>query len=583
MSEKNIEAKETQVGNLFSENFLFNIPIYQRPFSWSEENFDQLFQDVLDSLNRQEDYFLGSLLLQQYSSNQYDLVDGQQRMTALTILLAVIRDRTDNVDLKESIQSYIYQKEDKYKRLPEAMRVSPWQELKELFRQYVYFPGGTKKFLEDFKEGKIHRADEEDPRYHLWEAIDVFNRKVSEITNFESFVTHMLLNIYVVYIKTSNLTSAFRLFNVMNTRGLSLDASDILKSENLGSIEDDQMKEEYAKKWRTIEEEMGREELANIIAYIRTIKKKEKAKLGMYEEYQEIFKNSLLEKGTKFVDYVKEIADIYDEKILSAELKSMDSEQKNRYHIIVDLMHRFIPFSDWIPSLLAFCYKFRSDNYLLDFVLKLEKKVIIEWAAGFSATERITSLGRTIKMIEEMDDAKEAVDKMLTWKTEEDTRSRVIDFSNNEGVKNYLKSKLDDVRFYSLYGGRFAKYTLLRADMELWDLENFSGYPGVVTVEHVLPQKPPEDSEWLLLFNEKERWDWTNRLGNLVLLSGRKNSRAQNYDFNKKKDIYFKEKSTPFKITQEFQNVAKWNPESLQNRHTTLISKVIDIYFGQVI
>jgi hypothetical protein len=344
------------------------------------------------------------------------------------------------------------------------------------------------------------------------------------------------------------------------------------------------MKEEYAKKWRTIEEEMGREELANIIAYIRTIKKKEKARLGIYEEYQELFKDSILERGTTFIDYVKEIADVYDEKILSAELKAIDPEQENRYRVIVDLMYRFIPFSDWIPPLLAFYYKFKSDNYLLEFLLKLEKKVIIEWAAGFSGTERMTSLGKTIEMIENANDAKQAVDKIFIYIADEDTKtkgtkSRAIDFSNNEGVKKYLRDKLGDIRFYSIYAGRFAKYVLLRADMEFWELENLPVYPGTVTVEHVLPQKPAEGSDWLTLFGEKERWDWTNRLGNLVLLSGRKNSRAQNYDFNKKKDVYFKERSTPFRITQQLQDVQIWNPANLQKRHNDLIAKIVDIYF----
>jgi len=65
--------------------------------------------------------------------------------------------------------------------------------------------------------------------------------------------------------------------------------------------------------------------------------------------------------------------------------------------------------------------------------------------------------------------------------------------------------------------------------MERWELENFPGYPGTITVEHILPRNPPENSEWVKLFTEEERDEWTDKLGNLVLLSRRKNSRAQNY------------------------------------------------------
>ena len=86
---------------------------------------------------------------------------------------------------------------------------------------------------------------------------------------------------------------------------------------------------------------------------------------------------------------------------------------------------------------------------------------------------------------------------------------------------------MDDVRFYSVHDGKLARYILLRIDMSYWELENFPGYPGKITVEHILPQNPPDNSEWTCLFTKEQRVEWTNKLGNLVLLSGGKNSRAQ--------------------------------------------------------
>lgn len=118
-------------------------------------------------------------------------------------------------------------------------------------------------------------------------------------------------------------------------------------------------------------------------------------------------------------------------------------------------------------------------------------------------------------------------------------------------MKDYVTLELEDKRFYFLHSGKFAKYILLRVDMEGWELENFPGYPGTVTVEHILPQTPENDGPWEKTFSKEEREEWTNKLGSLVLLSGRRNSRAQNYDFQTKKDVHFKGKSTPFKITLE--------------------------------
>lgn len=98
-----IKAEEINIGKLFSPEFVFKIPIYQRPLSWDRDNYEQLFDDVYDAMDSNESsYFLGSILIQQQEEKKYDLVDGQQRMTALAILMAVIRDYTESDNLRES-------------------------------------------------------------------------------------------------------------------------------------------------------------------------------------------------------------------------------------------------------------------------------------------------------------------------------------------------------------------------------------------------------------------------------------------------------------------------------------------------
>ena len=501
-------------------------------------------------------------------------------MTAIAILMAVIRDSSDNLEIQKTMQSCIYQEENKLRKHQESMRILPWKNMDDLFRKYIYSYQGTKKYIEDFVNQKIDYRDVEDPEFHLYEAISSFQSKISkDPKELWDFVVHMLNGVYMVHMITkSDLNSAFRLFHTLNTAGLDLSPSDILKAENLGAIKEDEKQKQYADIWQVIEEDLGRKTLADIVAYVRTIKKKEKAKLGIYEEYQEIFGSGGLERGSKFIDYIKEIADIYRTKVHIPDIKVGDPNDKSRYRNTVNLMTRFIPFSDWIPPLLAFYHKFKSDDQLPSFILNLEKKVIVEWVAGFSESERITSIGRLIKIIEEENNPKAVAEKMLTQKSTETTKVRVIDFSNDTASKDYLQKALDDQRFYFAHSGKFSKYILLRTDMETWELENFGGYPGTVTVEHILPQTPESNGQWDKLFKKEERDEWTNKLGNLVLLSGRKNSRAQNFDFQRKKDIYFKEKSTYFKITRELADVPEWNMARLKERHTNLTARALAVY-----
>ena len=580
-----IEAKEAKAGELFSEQFIFEVPIYQRPLSWAREHFEQLITDIMDAMNSQEEqYFLGSIVLNERKERRYEVIDGQQRLTALTILLAIIRDLIRDEDRKREIHSYIYQEERPLKGIPAIMRVVPWEDLQRLFQDYIYTVGKTRELLEDFMNGRIKYADKQDPVYHLYEAVSVFYEKLSDMDDrqLEELSKYLLNNVYFVYIKTTSRSSAFRLFNVLNTRGLPLSTIDILKSVNLEAIDEDHLRKKYAYKWRELEEDIGREELDNLIAYVRMIKVKRKARLSMYDEYERMFKAGLLKKGMEFFEYIYNMAEIYRDKILDPQINAKNSELKNRYIAIVDVMKRYLPFSDWIPPVMAFHHKFRDEDALSLFLLKLEKKVFIEWLAGFSVTERITSMARILRLIEKSNSSEDVINNMFVHEEEEPRKGkkgRVIDFHDRKLVEEILIGKLDDPQLYTLHGGKLAKYVLLRMDIELWNLESvLPKYQGMVTVEHILPRNPPPDSEWIKKFSEEERRIWTDKLGNLVLLSGRKNSKAGTRDFKKKKETYFRRKCTPFRITQEIMDYDDWNVDVLENRHHILMERAKDIY-----
>ena len=115
-------------------------------------------------------------------------------------------------------------------------------------------------------------------------------------------------------------------------------------------------------------------------------------------------------------------------------------------------------------------------------------------------------------------------------------------------------------------------------------LESLVRAPGVqlqdaVSLEHVLPQTPPDGSDWIKWFpDEDERDGWTHRLANLVPLDRNKNSSASNYDFAKKKDAYFrgKGKASPFVLTQEGRAEKEWTPTLLAERQKRLVGVLKD-------
>ena len=597
--EERLKAEEIKVGNLFRQ-FIFKIPIYQRPFSWTEEHFRRLVDDVMDALEGKEDhYFLGSIILKRIDDVKYEVVDGQQRITALIILLAVARDIIKGIEglytvddatreelkkLRKILQDYIYQPEDPLMVIPETMRLEPWRDLKEILKNYIYTEGQTKKLIQDVESGRIKYADKQSPMFHLYEAVKTFYEfyeGFSDIDRLKKFLQYLLSHVYVVYVRTDTRTSAFRLFNVLNTRGLPLTAADILKSVNLEAVEDESKRNEYATLWRNLEDDLGREELDRVIGFMRTIFAREKAKLEMYEEFEKLFDRGIIKKGAEFFRIVKDFAQIYQDKVLEPDINIDDLALRNQYKILVEIMRRFLPFSDWIPPLLFFSYKFRDDSYLPDFLLNLEKKVFIEWCADFTATQRIMSSIRIIRLIDDLGDPEHVIKNLLTYKetVQHGRERRTIDFTNRGEIEKILLEKLNDQQFYTLKGGKLARYVLLRLDMEMWD-ENFPGYSNIptITVEHVLPRNPPSDSEWSRKFNKDQIKEWVDKLGNLALLSKRRNSQAANYDFGKKKERYFTVKFTPFRITQMLQGYDNWTPETIAQRHNELLELAKSVY-----
>ena len=135
--------------------------------------------------------------------------------------------------------------------------------------------------------------------------------------------------------------------------------------------------------------------------------------------------------------------------------------------------------------------------------------------------------------------------------------------TENDGLVKRLASPIDNDR---------RRVLLLRLDCIL--AESIASYQySRITVEHVLPQNPNDDSQWIKSFPDpEEREEWTHKIANLVLLSRSKNSKAQNFDFERKKREYFeKGKSPRLEITNNVLKHQTWTPRVLKRRQAAII------------
>ena len=136
---KLISGAEYPLAKIFSSDFEYVMPHYQRPYAWTEDQASELFDDLFDFYKSEpnEGYFLGSIvLIKQESQSLAEVIDGQQRLTTLTILLAALASRLQGT-LRENICGYIKEPGNALEGLESKPRLALREQDREFFHHYV--------------------------------------------------------------------------------------------------------------------------------------------------------------------------------------------------------------------------------------------------------------------------------------------------------------------------------------------------------------------------------------------------------------------------------------------------------------
>ena len=147
-----LTAKEQSLAQIFSDEYVFTIPSYQRPYSWGEDQAQELLDDLSsavavapDDLNDAQPYFLGSIvLIKAKASPEATVVDGQQRLTTLTLLLSALRESISNAQMQSDVTSCIYEKGNLARGTKPRYRLSLRERDREFFKDNVQHENSLK-------------------------------------------------------------------------------------------------------------------------------------------------------------------------------------------------------------------------------------------------------------------------------------------------------------------------------------------------------------------------------------------------------------------------------------------------------
>ncbi|MFF0836665.1 MULTISPECIES: DUF262 domain-containing protein [unclassified Streptomyces] len=550
-----LEAQEVSLHKVFSSDYDFRIPDYQRPYAWEVEQATQLLADLDESLDRgtDEPYFLGSIVLVKTKGLPHaDVIDGQQRLTTLTILLALLRDLTEDAELRSDLNRLVTEPGNKVSGLAARPRLTLRSRDAGFFKQYVQTIEGTTA-LRTLKEETLP-TDAQKAVLRNAKALHGILANWSEERRLD-LVQMLGGRTFLVIVSTPDLDSAHRIFSVMNSRGLDLSPTDIFKSHIIGDL-DEQAAQECARKWEDAEEALGRDDFADLFLHIRMVFAMRRAERELLKEFPEQVLSAYLPgKAESFVnDVVVPYADAYVQIRDASYSAASGAEQVNAWFKRLQQIDN----NDWRPPALWALRNHGDDPAWLDgFLTALERLAASMFVRRVYTTPRVT---RYADLLRELNAG-------------QGLNARSLALSETEKAETLACLDAD---LYLV--ARTRKYVLLRLD------EMLAGKPGVsydyplITVEHVLPQNPKPGSDWLRTFTDEQRQQWTHRLANLVLLNRTKNSYAQNYGFTDKKIKYFTGRHgvSTFALTSQVLHHQQWTPQLLHKRQQRLLGLLAD-------
>ncbi|WP_187939685.1 DUF262 domain-containing protein [Helicobacter pylori] len=558
-----IGGYEWYLKNTLKEEFYYQIPIYQRPYQWTEENCEKLLDDLFFNYedDRESDYFCGSLVLVESDPNSkteiYDIVDGQQRLSTFILLAKVLADLYNDCLDPKNLE---YLQESWKDRHTERKRLS----FNTIGSNAEY---DFQDALEHFNDSQASKNKNNKNNY-LKNAICLKNYlEKKEIKNINSFIKWLYSNVKFITFICPNIDKALRIFNVLNARGLPLNATDIFKGELLKELAKEEDQKKLVSRWNALNQKCSDNDLTMetlfswYLTYLNPVTSREKMEKRLVTWFKNLNKTPL--------EYLKGVEDFYNAYCEILEMQDrhahlLSYKDDDYLHVILcaSILHHY------------------SDQDIEALKELLVKFYYQDWVAGQTKSTRSQTCCNIIIALKE----KKSVRYIASIVVKK--------YLDDKNITQRFKENLQDNNLYTKFyfaGKSVKKNSWLKPVLIL--VEYFvSDDPKPkriqmdknLHVEHILPQQPGSSSQWVKDFSEEERGLYTHSLANLTLLGGTKNAQASNLDFKDKKKIYMGEeiklnKKKPFKVmtcykmTIDVAQYTEWTPKSLEKRKEELI------------
>ena len=529
---KTITAKPEDIRTIFSREY--QIPMFQREYSWEQEQCETLWDDLIDFHNekdKKDKYFLGNIVVHPIDeSEKFSVIDGQQRLTTLLLLIRALFDNAGTV-----------------KALEECLKIKDKlsSELTNNIRLNSDVIEGDKKNLEKIiLEG---RCDDENSRLYI--NYDMFKKKISDwkqgktSDELNKLILTFLDNVVLLPILCETEDDALNIFETINNRGLSLSDADIFKSKLYAGIESSK-RSEFIDEWNDLDDQ---EDLFRILMYICRAQENDISREKGLRSYFSS-KTGRLQNPGDVMASLKKINAIIDTKT--------GSYNDSLWNILENYPNKY-----WRYPLYVFLHKYliwKKDGelYLPEEYYEEYKKLVMLTTAYYFVKGVVYNSVNTVK-----DTTFKVCAKI---ENNDDYLSEYIDNMGNDLKIFYDKLKSADL-------GRCKRGIILLSGFlnESQSVEDFYDLilNSNIEIEHILPRKWSDNNDW----DEQEAKEVMETLGNLAPFEKKLNISASNEFFKKKKNAY---KESKFADIQDLVKLDKWDYDEVKIREKNIISRI---------
>jgi hypothetical protein len=533
------------------------VPKYQREYSWGNKNVQDLFNDLETSfMAGSKEYFLGTIVLTEEQGETY-VVDGQQRLTTISLLIVAIRDYLKNQgDAGNQKRSELIEEEYLYKTDLQTLNPTPNLKLNDIDNNFY-----IQRIL-----GADSSSNTEKPSHErLIKAYEIARKFVSDkFQNPENtllFIEYIAKKVKVILLSTPDEANAFILFETLNDRGLELATSDLLKNY-LFSKAGDRI-DEVRNSWlimQTALENVALEDLT--VLFIRHLWISEHGLIREKDLYPTV--KRMITGAPQVVQFGKKLESAAKRYV--AILESSNEFWDDFDHKVRDAVKTldFLNMAQPRPLILSILSKFEDKE------IAKALPLMVTWSIRLTITGKLG--GQKIED-EYASLAKKVSDGEITTAKSLASQQSIIpsDSDFKEAFSRYRISNIKLARFYLI-----ALESELRKEAGTRELIPTDD-PDKISLEHILPKTL--SSDWESAFDLELHKDYVKRLGNMTILDKKLNNDAKNGGFLSKNSFYA---DSELSLNKDFQSLQEWTASSIETRQQKMAELAAKIWQNKV-